>query len=36
MDESLNTDSYHHSIFFGKMNISVPIPPPYTREISVL
>ena len=36
MDESLNTDSYRHSILFGKMNIRVPILPPCTSEVWVL
>ena len=33
IEKSLYTDSCHHGIFFGKMNLSVPLPPPYTREV---
>ena len=33
IEKSLYGDNYHHSIVFGKMNLSVRLPPPYTREV---
>ena len=33
IEKSLYTDSCHHSIVFGKMNLNVPLPPPYTHEV---
>ena len=33
IEKSLHTDSCHHSIVFGKMNLNVPLPRPYTREV---
>ena len=33
IEKSLHTDSCHHSIVFGKMNINVPLPLPYTSEV---
>ena len=32
-EKSLYADSCHHSIIFGKMNLNVPLPPPYIREV---
>ena len=31
--KSLYTDSCHHAIVFGKMNLNVPLPPTYTHEV---
>ena len=33
IEKSLYADICHHSIVFGKMNLNVPLPPPYTREV---
>ena len=33
IERSLYRDSCHHSIVFGKMNLNVPLFPPYTREL---
>ena len=33
MEESLNTDSFHHNIVLGKMNLNVPLPSPYARKV---
>ena len=33
IEKSLYADSCHHSVVFGKMNLNVPLPPPYTREV---
>ena len=33
IEKSLYADSCHHSIVFGKMNLNVPLPPPYTHEV---
>ena len=32
IEKSLCTDSCHHSIF-GKINLNVPLPLPYTRQV---
>ena len=31
--KTLYTYSSHHSIAFGKMNLNLPLPTPYTREV---
>ena len=33
IEKFLYTDSFHHSIVFGKMNLNAPLPPRYTREV---
>ena len=33
IEKSLYKDRCHHSVVFGKMNLNVPLPPPYTREV---
>ena len=33
IEKSLYADSFHYSIVFGKMNLSIPLPPLYTREV---
>ena len=33
IEKSLYADSCHNSIVFGKVNLNVSLPPPYTREI---
>ena len=33
IEKSLYADSCHHSIVFGKINLNVSLPAPYTREV---
>ena len=33
IEKSLYADSCHHNIVFGKMNLNVSLPPPYTSEV---
>ena len=33
IEKSLYVDSCHHSIVFGKMNLNVPLFPPYIVEV---
>ena len=33
VEKVLYTDSCHHSIVFGKMNLNNPLPPPNTQEV---
>ena len=33
IEKFLYAGSCHHSIVFGKMNLNVSLPPPYTREV---
>ena len=33
IEKSLYVDSFHHSIVYGKLNLNVPLPPSYTREV---